>query len=114
MYVSMIWKEQVYNVKYDTAERLSSKHQALLIFYLFLWYLLCSMIYFAKYRAVGHGIQIQCDHCCFEACVCSVSNLGFPESATCFLAIFWYPKRFFSTTKPGYLKKIGIDVAVKY
>jgi len=73
MYVSMIWKEKVYIVKYDTAERLSSKHQALLMFYLFLWYLLCSMIYFAKYRATGPGIQIQCDHCCFEACVCSVS-----------------------------------------
>jgi len=28
MYVSMIWKEQVYNVKYDTAESLSSKHQS--------------------------------------------------------------------------------------
>jgi len=72
MYVSMIWKEQVYNVKYDTAESLSSKHQALLMFYLFLWYLLCRIIYFAnKYRATGPGIQIECDHCCVEVCVCS-------------------------------------------
>jgi len=33
----------------------------------------------------------------------SVSNPGFPEPETRFLAIFYYPKPvFFSTTKPGY------------
>jgi len=80
------------------------------MFYLFLWYLLCSMIYFAKYRATGPGIQIQCDHCCFEAYVCSVSNSGFSEPETVFFGYFLVPDtRFFSTTKPGYLKKIGFE-----
>jgi len=73
------------------------------------------MIYFAKYKDTGHGIQIQCDHCCFEAYVCSVSNSGFPEPETRFFGYFLVPEtHFFSTTKPGYFKKIGIDVAVKY
>ena len=114
MYVSMIWKEQVYNVKYDTAESLSNKHQALLMFYLFLWYFLCSMIYFAKYRATGPGIQIQCDHCRFEACVCSISNPGFPEPETRFyngkVLVVRLNNAVFSYIRSSYVSSI-IDVA---
>jgi len=47
--------------------------------------------------------------------VISVSNPGFRKLETRFLAIFYYPKPvFFSTTKPGYLKKTGIAVVFKY
>jgi len=45
----------------------------------------------------------------------SVSNPRFPKPETRFFGYFLLPEtRFFSTTKPGHLKKTGIAVAFKY
>ena len=104
------------NVKYDTAERLSSKHQALLMFTCFCgifcvaWFILLN-IELQDMEFKSSAITAALKH----VYVLRVFNPGFPESETCFFGYFLKPEtRFFSTTKPGYLKKIGIDIAGKY
>jgi len=44
-----------------------------------------------------------------------VSNPGFPEPETRFFLLFSTTRNpFFSTAKPGYIRKTGIAVAFKY
>jgi len=115
MHVSMIWKEQVYNVKDDTAESLSSKPQAPLMFYFFF------VISFCVAWFILLNIKLQAMEFKSSAITAASKHMYvvfltrvFPNPKLVFWLFSGTRNPFFSTTKPGYFKKIGIDVAVKY